>query len=128
MNKIRLEFLGLKTVTEQDIVDYCSINNINSDDITYLNLQYNNKLTDISGIKLFKNLERLELQINQIKDISVIQYLNSLERLSIEYLELESDQIKYINSGINIEYLWCNKGFKDMSVLKQLNKNIKVYL
>ena len=38
MNKIRLEFLGLKTVTKQDIVDYCSLNNINPDDITYLNL------------------------------------------------------------------------------------------
>jgi len=58
MNTIELYKLELKTFTEQDVLDYCSINNINHNNITELYLS-NNQLTDISGVKLFKNLERL---------------------------------------------------------------------
>ena len=48
MNKIKLSNLELKIFTEQDALDYCQINNINTDNITELDL-YDNKLTDISG-------------------------------------------------------------------------------
>ena len=72
MNIIKLVNLELKTFTEQDVSDYCLLNNINPEDITELNL-YNNELTDISGIKLFKNLEDLSLHYNLIKDISVLK-------------------------------------------------------
>ena len=58
MNEIILNELELKTFTEQDALDYCLLNNINPDKITILFL-YNNKLTDISGIKLFKNIKTL---------------------------------------------------------------------
>ena len=148
MNKIELKFLKLKTFTQQDASDYCSINNINLDNITELNLTIN-WLTDISGIKLFKNLislnlsynqltnisvlkdlkklETLGLSNNEIKDISDIQYLNNLEILNIEELELESDQLKYIQSLNNIQRLYCKNGFKDMSVLNELKKNITIY-
>ena len=144
MKKLTLTELELKTFTEQDALDYCQINNINFENIIELDLS-DNQLTDILGLKLFKNLEELELYDNKIKDISVLKYFNKLKRLDIndneitdifviQYLKnlivlgiinlkLESDQIKYIK---NLEYLWCKKGFKDMSVLKQLNKNIKV--
>ena len=145
MNKINLEELNLKTFTEQDALDYCSINNVNPDNIILLSL-FNNYLTDISGIKVFKNLERLNLFNNELKDISVIknldrlkvlniaynnkiadisviQYLNNLEYLDIEDLELKSDQIQYIK---NLQTLYCPKGFKDMSVLNQL-KNVKIH-
>ena len=166
MNKIDLNSLQLKIFTEQDALDYCSINNINPDNITELYLGWN-ELTDISGIKLFKNLKKLWLNenkitdisdlkdlktliiaINKIKDISVLKYLNNLEFLglasnqikdisAIQYLknlfflhinnlELQSDQIQYIKSLNNLKELWCHKGFKDKSVLNQLNKNIKV--
>jgi len=142
---LSLNNLELKTFTEQDALDYCQISNLNPDNITELNLS-DNKLTNISGINLFKNLKRLELQINKIKDISVlkdlnnlkvlslggnkikdisvIQYLNNLETFFIQFLELESDQIQYINSLKNLRNLWCYNGFKDMSVLDKLNKNI----
>ena len=197
MNEINLSDLELKTFTEQDVLDYCQINNINPNNIIELDLSVN-ELTDISGIKIFKNLKELNLYENkltdilsvkllknlkilnnikdldlsnnkitdisviknlknlmilnisnneiedisvlknlkklkklilynnQITDISVIKNLNNLEFLDIDYLKLESDQIKYINSCKNLKELWCNKGFKDMSVLDKLNDNIRV--
>ena len=167
MNEIDLSTLELKTFTEQDVSDYCFINNINSDNITYLSLGHN-KLIDISGIKLFKNLEILYLGYNKIENISVLKYLNKLKilylfdnkvkdvsviqylknlqyliisnneiedisvlkylkklkTLDIKDLELESDQIKYIQSLNKLKELWCNNGFKNMSVINKLNKNI----
>ena len=125
MNLIDLEKLQLKTFTEQDVLDYCQINNLNPDDITVLWLSHN-LLTDISGIKLFKNLISLNLNNNCLKDISIIQYLKKIELLYINNLELESDQIQYINSLKKLKTLLCINGFKDISVLDQLNKNIKI--
>ena len=124
MNEIYLSGLNLKTFTEQDALDYCLLNNINSDNITELYL-HNNELTDITGVKLFKNLKELYISNNEIKDISVIKYLKDLEYLDITNLKLESDQIQYINSLKNIKELRCYKGFKDMSVLNKLNNNIE---
>ena len=169
MNKINLPNLELKTFAEQDVSDYCLLNNINPDDITELDLR-NNKLTDISGIKIFKNLEYLYLHFNKIKNISVLKYLvnlkelnigdneikdisvlknlinlkwlyinnnkikdissvqnlNKLKYLDLRYLELESDQIEYIKNLNNLKDLWCYKGFKDMSIINQLNRNINI--
>ena len=125
MNEIDLSNLKLKTFTEQDALDCCKINNINADDIIQLNLN-NNKLTDISGIRLFKNLKYLHLYNNQIKNISVIQNFKNLGVLEIVNLELDSDQIKYIQSLKNLKELYCYKGFKDMSIINKLNKNIEI--
>ena len=125
MNEINLSFLELKTFTEQDALDYCQINNINPEDITELDLSWN-KLTDISGIKIFKNVKDLYLKDNELTDISAVKYLKNIEYLNITYLELESDQIKYIKSLKNLEDLSCYKGFKDMNILNQLNNNIKI--
>ena len=125
MNEINLNYLKLKTFTEQDALDYCILNNINSENITELYL-FNNELTDISGVKIFKNLETLDISNNEITDISIIMNFKNLKTLDISYLELESDQIKYIKSLKNLAYLWCKKGFKNISGLNQLNKNIKV--
>ena len=126
MKEIYLNNLELKIFTEQDIKDYCGINNINPDNITVLNLSVN-ELTDISGVKLFKNLKELWLDNNKIKNISVIKNLKNLKSLYIQNLKLESDQIKYINSLKNLKELRCYKGFKDMSVINKLNRNIKLY-
>ena len=145
--ELQLSNLKLKTFTGQNAVDYCLLNNINSNDITELDLGFN-ELTDISGIKIFKNviilwlnrnkikdisvlnnlrkLKQLYLWKNEIKDISVIQYLNNLELLDIDNLELESDQINYIKSLKNFKELKCNKGFKDMSITDKLNENIEI--
>jgi len=57
---INLKGLKLKTFTEQDALDYCQLNGTNPDNIKELDLR-NNNLTDISGIKLFKNLKKLNL-------------------------------------------------------------------
>ena len=126
MNKINLGNLELKTFIEQNALDYCQLNNINSDNIIELIL-YENKLTDISGVKIFKNLKILWISGNNISDISVIKNLNRLEYLGINYLELESDQIQYINNLNNLKILYGGKGFKNMSVLKQINKKIIIY-
>jgi len=45
MNTIELNNLELKTFIEQDVLDYCLLNNINPDSITELDL-YSNYLTD----------------------------------------------------------------------------------
>ena len=127
MNKIELNNLGIQKLTEQDILDYCLINNIKPDKILILDLS-SNKLTDISVIKLFKNLENLNISFNKIKDISVLKDLNKLEYLNISdnnitdisvlkdlnniinldifNLKLESDQIQYINSLNNLRILY----------------------
>ena len=146
MNIINLDNLELKTFTLQDAEDYCLLNNINPLNITEL-IFYNNYLTDISGIKVFKNLKELNIEYNKItdisvlrdlknleilyidnnkiKNISVIKYLTELKYLGIINLKLESDQIQYIKSLKNLKRLFCYKGFKDISVLNQINKNIE---
>ena len=124
MKEIILSFLELKTFTEQDALDYCQLNSINFDDITELDLSFN-ELTDISGVKLFKNLKYLYIAENKLKDISVLKDLNNLEFLDIENLELESDQIQYIKSLKNLKELWCKNGFKDMSIVKHKRKIFK---
>ena len=147
MNYINLRKLELKTFTEQDALDYCQLNNLNPDNIIELNLS-ENQLTDISGIKLFKNLEELflfnnkitdisvlkdsvnlkvlSLRNNKIKGISVLFFLKKIKALDIDNLELEFYQIKYIKSLKKLKTLWCSKGFMNMSVLKQLNKDIRI--
>jgi len=87
-----------------------------------------NKIKDISVIKYLTELEFLGLGNNEIKDISVIQYLNNLRVLNITNLELESDQIKYINSLKDLKTLWCFRGFKENTSLNQLNKDIKLII
>jgi len=55
MKEINLNNLKLKTFTEQDVKDYCLLNNINPDNIKTLLLS-NNELTDISGSDYLKIL------------------------------------------------------------------------
>ena len=98
MNEIKLRGLKLKTFTEQNVEDYCLLNNINSDNITELFL-YNNELTDISGIKLFKNLKHLDLFNNKITDISAVKDLNKLKYLNIDFLKLKSDKFKSLKKN-----------------------------
>ena len=123
MKEIYLNNLKLKTFTEQNALDYCQLNNINPDNIEVLNF-YVNQLTDISGIKLFKNLKYLYLWNNLIPDISSVQYLTELIYLNIINLELESDQIQYIKHLKKLQKLVYKNGFKDMSVLSLLNRNV----
>ena len=86
----------------------------------------NNKITNISVLKDLNKLNILSLKSNNIKDISVIQYLTELEYLNIDNLQLESDQIQYIQPINSLYELACKRGFKDMNILKQLNNNIKI--
>ena len=97
MNKINLSNLNLKTFTEQDVLDYCQINNINPDNIKELDLSIN-QFINITVVKLFKNLEKLWLYYNQIKDILDLKYLIKLKRLNL-----------------------ANNEIKDISVIKNLN-------
>jgi len=62
-------------------------------------------LTDISGIKLFKNLKILDISYIKIKDLSVLKDLIKLKILDINELRLESDQIQYIQSIKNLKEL-----------------------
>ena len=116
--KLYLENLELKTFTLQNAEDYCLINNIKPDKILILDLS-GNKLTDISGIKLFKNLKIVYLGDNQITDISVLKDLNSLKNLNISWNEIYD--ISVISNLINIERLnLSNNKLTDISALNNL--------
>ena len=146
LNNININLVEELHLNYNELTDISGIKLFENLEELYLN---NNKLTDISIISIIKNLSNikefhladnqiinissfkyltklkyLDLNKNKITDISVIQYLNNLKWLSINYLELESDQIKYINKCKNLETLICINGFKNMSILNQLNKDI----
>ena len=105
------------------LTDISALKNLNN--LEFLSL-HNNKIKDISVLKDLKNLEGLYLGNNKFTDISVIKYLNKLRYLDVNKLRLESNQIQYIKSLKDLKILYCIEGFKDMSVLNQLNKNIKI--
>lgn len=108
MNKIELIKLQLKTFTQQDVSDYCILNNI----------------INISVLKNLIKLKKLFISLNNIKNISVIQYLKNLELLDIEILELKSDQIvQYINKCKKLKELRYDSEY-NMDISEQLNKNI----
>ena len=122
MNEINLSDLELKTFTEQDVLDYCQINNINPLYIIELNLNWN-KLTDISGIKLFKNLKELYLSHNELKDISVLKLFKNLKILTLIENKIEDILVlKYLNNlkELNIG----NNKVKDIQIVKYLKKLI----
>ena len=123
MNKIELVNLKLKTFTDQNILDYCLLNNINHLNIIELNLS-NNKLTDISGVKLFKNLENLYLSNNEIKDISVLKDLKNLKIL--HFFNNETTDISFIKNFINLEELSIsNLNLKNENKILNILKNLK---
>ena len=126
--KINLSDLKLKTFTEQDALDYCLLNNTNINTVEELYLE-NNELTDISGVKLFKNLIILFLSNNKIEDISAVKSLDNLAFLEIGNLKFknESDTVKIINSLKNLETLNIFNSFKtikDTQLRKLIKKSI----
>ena len=100
---MNLNNLNLKTFTEQDALDYCLLNDINPNKIIQLNLNFN-KLTDISGIKIFKNLNNLMLFNNKIKNLTFLKDLKNIKQL-----EIANTQIKDLSLiPENLEYLGLN--------------------
>ena len=120
MKQIRINNLYLKTFTEQDAEDYCLLNNINQDNIIELYL-HNNELTDISGIKLFKNLKRLYLAYNKINNISDIENLKSLNILALAVNNISDISFLKNLKDLKKLYLGFNK-IKDISVIQYLTK------
>ena len=120
MNKINLTSLELKTFTEQDALDYCQLNNIKLYNIAKLDLG-NNKLTDISGIKLFKNIRFLYLDNNELTNIHVLKDLKNLKELYLNDNELTD--ISVLKDLNKLETLILNNNqLTDVSVLQNLNK------
>ena len=134
LNLINNELTDISGIRLFKNLKYLYLNNNKIKDISvtqYLkNLQSlnidNNKIKDISVLKYLKELSYLYISDTEIKDISVIKNLNNLNILGIENLELESDQIQYIQLLNNLQTLWSLGSFKDISVLKQLNKDIRI--
>ena len=124
MKKLELSNLKLKTFTEQDAIDYCQLNSINPDDIIELNLN-DNELTDISGIKIFKNLKNLFCRSNYLTEIK--EDLNNIKNLNLEnnsfkdYSFLKDlKKLEFLNIGNN----YNSKERKLVSILKTI-KNLK---
>ena len=85
---INLNELKLKTFTEQNVLDYCQLNSINPNNIKTLLLS-SNELTDISEIKLFKNVEYLDIANNELTDISVLKVFKNLTDLYISFNKIK---------------------------------------
>ena len=111
-------------LNNNQIKDISILKNLNNLKELYL---WVNEIEDISVLKNLTDLNILIISSNKVSDISVLKYLKNLERLGINNLLLKSDQIQYIKLLNNLKTLWCEKGFKDISVLKQLNSNIKLW-
>jgi len=108
---LNLKKLDLKTFTEQNALDYCHLNNLNIDKIKKLNM-INNRLTDISGIKVFKNLEILWLSFNEINDITDLKYLNNITEIYLNNNNIiNTEIIKYLNKLkiLDLRYNKINK-------------------
>ena len=123
---INLNELELKTFTEQNVLDYCQLNNINFLDIKTLLLS-SNKLTDISGIKLFKNLEHLYLTGNRLIDISVLNNLIKLKGLYLNNNKLKDIKNLYNLTKLKILDISGNK-LTDISIVKNLSKLEILYI
>ena len=117
LKNIKELFLGDNKITDISDLNFLIV-------LKNLNL-FSNNIIDISVLKNLNELEYLNINNNLIKDISVIQYLTKLKLLDIRDLELESDQIEYINSCKNLKILYYENGFKDMSIIELLPDNIK---
>ena len=126
MKQLQLSNLKLKTFTEQDVLDYCKLNDINIDNITILYLD-DNLLTDISGVILFKNLKELYLWNNRLKDISVLKDLINLEILSLNQNNIENlsvlkklNKLKELRIGDNkitdISVIQCFTELKELNI------------
>ena len=122
MNEINLSNLELKIFTQQDAEDYCQLNNINPNNIKELNLNWN-ELTDISGIKQFKNLEGLYLSHNELKDISVLKLFKNLKILTL--IDNKIEDISVLKDLNNLKELNIgNNKVKDIQIVKYLKKLI----
>ena len=118
-------FKNLKELNllDNELTDISVLKDLNKLETLTLN---DNNIFDISVLKDLNKLKELNISDNKIKDISVIQYLKNLKELNIRGLELESDQLQYIQSLKKLKYLYCYKGFKDINILKLLNKSMGI--
>ena len=92
----------------------------NPDKVIELNL-YDNRLTDISEIKRFKNLKRLFLDYNDITDISGVKSLIKLRELYLHSNKLKDiSALQYLNN-LNVLDIRYNK-ITDISALKDLTR------
>ena len=141
-NLNNLKYLSLCYNKITDISALQNLNNLNTLDIRYnkitnilalenlirldvLDIGYN-KITNISSLKNLIRLNVLNIGYNNIKDISALKNLKKLKSLNLNNLQLEPDQIKYIKD-LKLVQLFGKGAFKS-DVLKQLNKNVTIYL
>ena len=123
---INLNELKLKTFTEQNVLDYCQLNSINPNNIKTLLLS-SNELTNISGIKLFKNLQNLYLIKNKLTDISVLNNLIKLKELYLNNNKLKDIKNLYNLTELKILDISSNK-LTDISIIKNLSKLEILYI
>ena len=118
-------FKNLKELNllDNELTDISVLKDLNKLETLTLN---DNNIFDISVLKDLNKLKELNIGDNQITDISTVKDLKNLEILNIVNLELESDQLQYIQSLKKLKYLYCYKGFKDINILKLLNKSMGI--
>ena len=80
-------------------------------------------MTDISEIKLFKNLKELYLNYNKLTDILFVKYLIKLEYLNIGFNKIKDISVlKYLTELKELAIY--NNDLRDISVIQYLNLEI----
>ncbi|PHR56507.1 MAG: hypothetical protein COA44_07815 [Arcobacter sp.] len=99
--------------------DKLSKDYINNEKLS-LRLSYDN-LTDISPLKYFKGLSKLDISRNKITDISVLSKFKMLKKLNISHNPITD--ISPLNTLYNLEELSMKNDYlRDISSIKKLQK------
>ena len=141
-----------ENATELDL-NNCGINKIPLGLFELIRLKVlvlnNNEISDLSGLKILKNLEYLDISHNKISSLDALEGISSLEYLNASHNSIETidpikklDKLRYLHLGNNIissvspirnlrriEYLnlWGNQ-IHDISALKYLENLIELDL
>ena len=147
ITKANLETVTTLELNEKQITDVSGIEKFTS--LTSLNLNDNQKISDIKPITQLPNLEKLYLKSNEITDITLISSLTKLKSLglgsnkisnmeplrtliNITWLNLSDNKISDITSLqtlTNITYLALNENkISDITPISSLTNLEKLYL
>ena len=125
ITKANLETVTTLELEKKQITDVSGIEKFTS--LTSLNLNYNEKISDIKPIAQLPNLEELYLYNNKITDITPLESLTKLKSLGLG--ENEISNMEPLRTLTNITWLNLNANkISDITLLSSLTNLKKLYL
>ena len=125
IKKANLETVTTLELEKKQITDVLGIEKFTS--LTRLNLNYNEKISDIKPIAQLPNLEALYLYNNKITDITPLESLTKLKSLGLG--ENEISNMEPLRTLTNITWLNLNANkISDITLLSSLTNLEKLYL